>query len=1005
MKAKFRIWIVAVILVLALAAVPLPAAAGEDANEWYKLPVPEAGGDGDWVLTGDIGAGASGVTAVAAGYDGSIFAAVEAAADTQFDGYNLFRSTDGGYTWQPLWKIPDGDGDTKLISIVLPSPGDTDVLYAATGNNVYKSTNGGRRFSSLGSPAGAGQQITSIAVAGYGNDNIVYAGVRAAGAGEFGGLYFRNEAELFQSWADLNVGNVAAGTAYDVLAVAASPDFDEDEQVVAVITDEANTYVTTKYESAGWGADTGNAVIPGMPATGASIALPVNYSSDVGDDLYIQYVGLNAGTTGGIYIIGGAEAPANSLAVPVLYGVPVYSIDAAGEAFPLDVIIGGGLDEETASLVYTPAAVVAGLTTGGVVSISSGLAYTPPGTATATNACVAVGEFQSSVYAYMVYAGTSGFGGGFARSVDSGANFARTGLMCDEIAGVEALAVSPVYDDDSTVYMITRRTSGVTLLWRTTDAGDTWEVILAEGQLISDTGGDTALVSSLESVALSPRFGTDTTVFVLESGTEPDIWRSTDYGVQFWPLETPATGDEVDVWEVTGLKEIMVGDSLGYFYTTTNGGLTWRRSDTGASGFSDMTLSPDYEDDETILMVGTGGEVWLSDDGGKDWRERDGFGSAGDDARVAAFHPEYAGNGLFYAAGVSGGSLIVQRYDKDDGGWEDVSPDTLAGTTGATGIGLSDDGTMYVTDGSVPGMFRTLDGLEEFPYWEQVSEGIGTAVLDSLKVTGDGNVCWGIGSDDAVWIYRDILTGTVTLTAPADGAATNRVDRADLSWREVDGALTYEVEYDTDSGFEQNPVSLFGELPSQTVTGLDDGRTYYWHVRVVENSNNEPMRSRWSATWAFTTDLGAGEWNPFIGGVPEAPPNGAIGIQIRPTFAWNAADWADGYEFILAGDAAFTEVVVSKTGTGALPATVYQCDTRLEEATTYYWKVRAVSQTSASEWATAVFTTEEKITNAVPGTATPTPVPVPATPDYIWVIIAVGGALVITIVVLIFRNR
>jgi hypothetical protein len=1010
-KNKYTLWLMVVALILVVALMPLPAAAGTEVNEWYRLPVPEAGDDGDWVLTGDFGAGPSGVTAIDVAYDGTVYAAVEAVSDDQFDGYNLFRSPDGGYTWKPLWTIPADDGGSRIITVLLPWPDDSDIIYLATENNVYRSTNGGTKFSSLGSPADeADQLVSSIAVADYHGDDIVYVGIRDTTAAEFGGLFFRNEGELGQSWVDVRVGNVAAGAGFDVVAVLVSPDFEEDQQVVAVATDEVNSYVTAKYGNVDWGVDVGDAVIPGVAATGGAITIPANYDSDVAEGLYTQYVGLEDEVlyTGGLYIIGGLAAPDNSLAIPLLPGVPVCSVDAAGEAFPLDVTIGDDLDEEALSLAYTPAAVVAGLATGGVISITSGLAYTPPGTANTTDTCVAIGQFQSTAYTYTVYAGTSGYGGGFARSVDSGANFARTGLMCEEVAAVEGLAVSPVYDNDDTLFLITRRSSGQTMLWRTNDRGDSWEAVLSEGQLISDTDGDTGLVSRLGEVKLSPRFSADTAVFILETGTEPDIWRSEDSGTRFWTLKTPATTEEVDVWAVDGLKEILVGDDTGDFFRSTNSGLTWQVTATGAGGFRDLELSPDYDADETILAVGDNGSIWLSTENGREWNKQPDFGDAGDRALLGAFSPDYAGSGVIYAAGVTdGGRLIVEQLSEDDSLWRDISPDGLTGDTGATGLGLGNDGTLYVTDGGVPGLVRSLnDGSEANPYWEVLAEGINGAALEWLAVTGDNSVCWGLGSDDRIWIYQDILTGAVTLSAPKDGESADRVNQADLSWEAMDGARQYEVEYDIDAGFKNNPQSEFSQLDNRVIYGLEDGLTYYWHVRAVENEHGEEMRSRWSATWSFTTDLESGEWNPFIGGVPEVPTNGTDGVSLQPTFAWNAAGWATGYEFVLARDAGFTDVVISRTGDEALATTVYLCEELLEFSTTYYWQVRAIGPASGSEWATAIFTTEAEVTAAPPTElVTETPVAKAATPAYVWVVIVAGGALVVAIIILIFRSR
>jgi hypothetical protein len=254
-----------------------------------------------------------------------------------------------------------------------------------------------------------------------------------------------------------------------------------------------------------------------------------------------------------------------------------------------------------------------------------------------------------------------------------------------------------------------------------------------------------------------------------------------------------------------------------------------------------------------------------------------------------------------------------------------------------------------------------------------------------------------------IYTYTDTLTGSATQVSPSDGSSSDRVDSVTLSWDDMDGASEYEFIIGDDPGFKawtDGEDEL--EVNSYTYNGLEAGMTYYWKVRGVA-----PLLTRWSDVWEFTTDLGASEWNPFVGGVPEAPANGATNVPLQPSFAWNAADWATGYEFVLSTDAAFSDTVVSKTGANALTTTVYMSEQELAYSTTYYWKVRAVSKTSGSEWATGVFTTEGEPA-ATPAAPTSAPTSAPAdtsTPAYIWVIIGIGSILVVAVIVLIVRTR
>ena len=167
----------------------------------------------------------------------------------------------------------------------------------------------------------------------------------------------------------------------------------------------------------------------------------------------------------------------------------------------------------------------------------------------------------------------------------------------------------------------------------------------------------------------------------------------------------------------------------------------------------------------------------------------------------------------------------------------------------------------------------------------------------------------------------------------------------------------------------------------------------------------------WSGVRTFSTALEGGEWNPFrtaegfAGNV--APPPGANDVPLKPAFQWNSADWATGYEFVLANNSAFANPLVSRTGGNALDATAYLLETELEYITTYYWKVRAISATSQSEWAQGIFTT---ITPPEAGPPAPPPPPPPPAwqsniPLYAWTVIAIGAVLVIVVIILIITTR
>ncbi|GAG33327.1 unnamed protein product, partial [marine sediment metagenome] len=131
---------------------------------------------------------------------------------------------------------------------------------------------------------------------------------------------------------------------------------------------------------------------------------------------------------------------------------------------------------------------------------------------------------------------------------------------------------------------------------------------------------------------------------------------------------------------------------------------------------------------------------------------------------------------------------------------------------------------------------------------------------------------------------------------------------------------------------------------------LQPGTTYHWRVRA-----SKPVLSPWSARLSFTTILGR-----TVSALELLSPQaGAREVPQKPVFQWNAIVGAEGYELLVSTDILFTDLVVKKDGTDALPVTAWQSDTTLNYDTTYYWKVRGCSQDSHSTWsAVSAFTTE-----------------------------------------------
>ena len=85
----------------------------------------------------------------------------------------------------------------------------------------------------------------------------------------------------------------------------------------------------------------------------------------------------------------------------------------------------------------------------------------------------------------------------------------------------------------------------------------------------------------------------------------------------------------------------------------------------------------------------------------------------------------------------------------------------------------------------------------------------------------------------------------------------------------------------------------------------------------------------------------------------------------------------------------------------------WNCNIKLEYATSYFWKVRAIGADSYSEWGMNAFTTETAPSELLPPPSTPLVIePAPKVPTYvIGIVVGIGAILVIALLVFIVRTR
>ncbi len=927
-----------------------PAAAAPDEMRWTPVNIPAAGEAGNWSL-----AAGSDVKHLTMARDGSLYAY----ANPSSTNYTLFKSVDAGYSWSPTGEVRDA------IVGISAAPDDAKIIYYATASAVFKSADAGKSFSPLPpGPGGTGSgniTITSINVARLNGKSLVAIGTADSDSLQYGGIYTLDESKLLPDWQNSSLGS------YDVSAIAFSPNYTTDHQLLAVTTNETDTFVTSRIGTGGWNQIIGRAAITGKAARAAVIAFPSDY--DINSEECTLFAGIDTGgNNGDVYKIKGRWTPENSTATDLNIGQAdnLNNIDVTGLAVsgntPVSTLMAGSANS---SRVY--------------ISSDGGVTWTrsrkePTG--------------QSKTYLLlstnftgngMAYAATSGVESAFSRTVDGGATWNQASLIDGRISsnGILDLAVSPNYSRDETFFMLTfDSVSTRHSLWRSRNGGEKWERVFS---------GNLANVTTLGLVKLSPRYGLDSrTVFLTGTSNVTSImWKSADGGQTFTGWNAPSPIDAFTVINDTSFFFGTYNGTSGLVYNTENSGFFYSAgAAAGSQPLKSIALSPNYERDGTILGGNSNGWVYLSSDNGTSFKPvpRDAASPPLTGLINVAFDAGFAINNTIYAASNTANKGIYRFILNKSTKWERVDSTLPAG--GATGhLAVSPGGGLYSANSQSVNTTATRGGIErslnpaDSP--EATFETVVQGLDDGVNLNGlwlQGNQLWSIDTQNTrLMTILDGLAQPVVLTSPADNAPATGTGNVILRWQTVSGATEYKWQLDYDTDFSTVPAGFEGvtKASSARLPALDTDTTYYWRVRATK-----PALSSWSAIGSFTTGLGTKVVAPEL----YSPKAGAEGVPLKPLFQWSAIGGASSYELMVASDVSFKNPVIVKAGDFSLPDTAWQSNINLDFNAAYYWKVRASGAASYSAWsAVGAFITQPPPTEGVVA-ANPALAPLPASP-------------------------
>lgn len=176
------------------------------------------------------------------------------------------------------------------------------------------------------------------------------------------------------------------------------------------------------------------------------------------------------------------------------------------------------------------------------------------------------------------------------------------------------------------------------------------------------------------------------------------------------------------------------------------------------------------------------------------------------------------------------------------------------------------------------------------------------------------------------------------LKKPDDGA-TDQDLNVDLRWDNVSGIDRFDYQVD-DSPELTSPTTYITENNIEPAQDLDYGETYYWRARA----RHEQDTTLWTEIWSFST-ANAVELL--------SPPDGEDSVSVKPTLEWDQIQGSTEYEISYSTDETFAGApkFYEPASDDEMPS--YIILETLQKGTTYYWRIRAISETDTSDYSEA----------------------------------------------------
>ncbi|UCH51172.1 MAG: hypothetical protein JSV54_09315, partial [Chloroflexota bacterium] len=210
------------------------------------------------------------------------------------------------------------------------------------------------------------------------------------------------------------------------------------------------------------------------------------------------------------------------------------------------------------------------------------------------------------------------------------------------------------------------------------------------------------------------------------------------------------------------------------------------------------------------------------------------------------------------------------------------------------------------------------------------------------------------GDPTATALYNELLE-KYELTHDSRKAEVERLSQLQTAQRKQ----VYSLLEQTYSDMQQQAKQRIEQLPDTKVTSS----TFILNSLAVKTKvgNIETIATIPDVIKIFPNSRGVPDIISYHAPIPLSPGNNSLGAPVdQPSFSWSPFKETTKYKFVLAKDAAVTQIVKEAEVT----ATSYDYDSKLDYSINYFWRVQAL-EPAPSDWsATFSFQTEAFQTKA-----------------------------------------